>query len=304
MAYRYRSPDDFAERFSFIKDPSAVNDCPPGWTRLLWRTCMTIARARPPAGFALQVNTSLWGGLNLIDYDIPRKLLDVVRDAERSSAGLCAVCGKRALVREFPGLVPLCRAHGNEYITELVTKLDDTGREKLTHTQIRRLEALNARLAGMETDIVNAWMGMAEELPHHQWMNDHHADVRITFRLDEQDALYDDSGDNIIVQMTEGLPKSGVRTGLADGNDWNDRHVSEGLSGFRHCMLFHELYDHEHIPWSDILRIGSVTYEIKLYCQSGHYAVSNAPEKEDKHERTRYCTHVPESGSLGAGAGN
>jgi hypothetical protein len=41
------------------------------------------------------------------------------------------------------------------------------------------------------------------------------------------------------------------------------------FSGEKHCYTYHQLYDHCHLDWRDLLRIGNLYVELKINEQSG-----------------------------------
>jgi hypothetical protein len=101
------------------------------------------------------------------------------------------------------------------------------------------------------------------------WMKDFNLERVITFYLREDDSEYEVDDDNVLIQIYDMYFES----------EDLDVEYSEGrFSGEKHCYLYHQLYDHFHLDWRDLLRIGSLYVEIKIDEQSGMLQLSPISE--------------------------
>jgi hypothetical protein len=103
------------------------------------------------------------------------------------------------------------------------------------------------------------------------WMTEFNLDYVITFYLREDDPEYDDADDNILMQL-----QSSHFFREAQDRVWGfgATHVDHAISfkcfsGEKHCYTYHQLYDHCHLDWRDLLRIGNLYVELKINEQSG-----------------------------------
>jgi hypothetical protein len=101
------------------------------------------------------------------------------------------------------------------------------------------------------------------------WMFEFNLEYFITFYLREDDPEYDNDDDNILMEL------QGMHS-IHGNRDWGfgATHVDHAISVMRlgneqHCYTFHQLYDHCHLDWRDILRIGNLYVELKIDEQSG-----------------------------------
>ncbi len=88
--------------------------------------------------------------------------------------------------------------------------------------------------------------------------------------MEVQFCLKEDS-DNIIAELTEYL--KGISTQDHD-HRWDETNhnefqgwASHEMRDEHHCWLYHCLYDHAHLSWEDILRIGDIWFDIKATYQ-------------------------------------
>ena len=147
----------------------------------------------------------------------------------------------------------------------------------MTPEQRVRLTKLNQQLSQIEMDIVREALPQLAKLQARvndpdDWLQDYECDCKLRFSLRHDDAFYDEEdSENVIVDLREYL--KGITDGkgclLGDGRNWNEfRHQQDHpMHGEFHCWLFHCLYDHTHIGWANILRIGEVWIDIDFRLQ-------------------------------------
>lgn len=101
------------------------------------------------------------------------------------------------------------------------------------------------------------------------YLTDYEIEIQITFYLREDDPEYCEDEDNILVKL-DCLSLIGFYDADED-YDYNDQ-IGGWLSSFRHCALFHALYDHVSpgLHWSDMLRIGGVWVDIHVQYQKSY----------------------------------
>lgn len=101
---------------------------------------------------------------------------------------------------------------------------------------------------------------------------DYEIEIVVSFFLNEDDIFFDDDKDNIITTIYEHA-KNISSDSLKSNHRWNDNHnefrcsANHPMSGDWHCWWFHCLYDHNHISFSELLRIGSIWGDINVSYQ-------------------------------------
>lgn len=96
-------------------------------------------------------------------------------------------------------------------------------------------------------------------------MMDFNLEYVITFYIREDDLEYETDDDNILMQIqTTYFNKEKNEQAWGFGftsENYADRDCFEGEF---HCYTYHQLYDHFHLSWQDILRIGNIGFELKI----------------------------------------
>lgn len=108
----------------------------------------------------------------------------------------------------------------------------------------------------------------------------------ICYCLRTDDPRYRDEDDNFVAVSTFGSIVTGLRKrweggriacvfdepviAALDTEDWDHgpRNAFHRLGEIRHSRLFHDLYDHQHLTWDDMLSIGSIW--VRLRCEHQH----------------------------------
>ncbi|MFA6921419.1 MAG: hypothetical protein WC216_06210 [Gallionella sp.] len=150
-----------------------------------------------------------------------------------------------------------------------------TDYSSLTESEKAWLQALNESLRQIESKysvIMNAKCNELEArvTDSSDWLMDFNLICVITLYLREDDPDYKEDDDNILMEMWE-IPNSRDRE-----QDWgfgatkvHHAEPSAHFPGEHHCYLYHQLYDHCYLDWSDLFRIGSIWVDIKIDEQSG-----------------------------------
>lgn len=133
--------------------------------------------------------------------------------------------------------------------------------ESLRQLEEKFLPILDAKLSELQARVADS----------SDWMNDFNLDYFITFYLREDDPEYEDCDDNILMEL-----QSSYFTREKRERDWGfgATHIDHAISfkclaGEQHCYTYHQLNDHCHLDWRDLLRIGNLYFEIKIDEQSG-----------------------------------
>lgn len=152
----------------------------------------------------------------------------------------------------------------------------------MTPEQRVRLEKLNHQLIKIEKNIVSEALPQIKILQARvndpdDWLQDYECDCKLRFSLRHDDASYDEEdSENVIVDLREYLKvleDKEEHWGMADGNNHNEfeHWETHPMHSEFHCWLFHCLYDHTHIGWANILRIGEVWIDIQFILQRWEY---------------------------------
>lgn len=145
---------------------------------------------------------------------------------------------------------------------------------ELTSLQKKLLSNLNCKLTTLEFDIkkeVRDLMHNAEKKisDPNDWLEDYEIECTIAFILKEDDPEFNVDSDNILAKLKEFFCKKYIENNpLADGKNYNEfQNWNHPMKNEHHCWLYHSLYDHAHLNWNDMLRIGSIWIDIKIILQ-------------------------------------
>ena len=144
--------------------------------------------------------------------------------------------------------------------------------EDLSQDQRESLIKLNEALIKLEKQIqpeLNRLhiLGKQRVDNHSDWVEDFEVESHITFILNEADPEFDEDLDNILVQ----LRKSGEDLDYLSNEqiNYNEfQHWDHPMSNEYHCWLYHCLYDHTDLGWSNILRIGKIWLDVDIEFQA------------------------------------
>ncbi|MBN2965036.1 hypothetical protein JWV37_09610 [Sulfurospirillum sp. T05] len=145
-----------------------------------------------------------------------------------------------------------------------------------TPENLEAMRALNARIALFQHKILKEAMALDTQLQKRvadekDWLVDYEMEAHIAFYLKASDSAYDEESDNLLVVHNEYLK------GIADEDvesawRWSGNHNEfsawkHPMRGEHHCWWFHHLYDHTHLGWEDLLRIGRIWGDLHVYYQ-------------------------------------
>lgn len=138
-------------------------------------------------------------------------------------------------------------------------------------SQQQKLSALNCKLTSLEFDIkkeVSELMYNAETKisDPSDWIDDCEIECVVSFIIKDDDPEANVDSDNILAELRElFFCKEDIeKNQIADGQNHNEfQNWNHPMKDEHHCWLYHSLYDHAHLSWNDILRIGSIWIDIK-----------------------------------------
>ena len=146
--------------------------------------------------------------------------------------------------------------------------------QNLSADQRLFLVDLNRKLVDVEKGIKKECQAINDELPKRvadadDWLDDYENDVYITFYMRKDDPDHDVIGDNILEELHEYPSKGDYDDQLGGGKNHNEYEGWEDhpMRDEHHCWLYHCLYDHAHLGWINILRIGSVKISMDVQYQ-------------------------------------
>ena len=152
--------------------------------------------------------------------------------------------------------------------SETLRRKYDDWENKLTTTDIHALQNFNDQLAILEKKIIKEVKALKEsgrrrlDSPDEDFVTCFRVKIEIDYSIGEDDPAYNDERDNCIATSKR------VGDDIMDyeDQDWNDmRNTELPLAHLKLCWLFHDLYDHAHLSWKDILRIRMVYTHIIVY---------------------------------------
>lgn len=154
----------------------------------------------------------------------------------------------------------------SRYIMQGLTKNYD----ELTHKNIEALDTINEHLRALEKKICEETENHAKHAEHRRTsqgdnnLDCFHIDIDISYHIGGDDPAYLDDDDNTIaIDRNYCCPDPGE---FDHDENWNEYQISSvhPLRSQNHCYLFHCLYDHIHLSWSNILRIRHVFAHVNV----------------------------------------
>ncbi len=173
-----------------------------------------------------------------------------------------------------------------------IAYLDDRQAE-LTAEELQAAINLNAWLIEWEKRLLARCIQVSEAMERQirsgdSWLTDYHIEVAVDFFVRDDDPFsyknmpdsyenYEDCGTLCHSEMLFSRPISSFEAakddyyGIGDSLDHNDRrHFSDSpVDQVRHCLTFHELYDHLYVPMMHMGRIGRIFTDIVIQHQNG-----------------------------------
>ena len=145
----------------------------------------------------------------------------------------------------------------------------------LTYVQKEELKVLNQRLLKLQEKILKEAVKLDTKLAKRvknktDLLDDYEIEFELTFILKNSDEKFNSNDDNFLTSISEYL--KGISENKNDflwslEENHNDLHQSHPMSDFSHSWWFHCLYDHNHLSWEDMLRIGDFWSDLKISYQ-------------------------------------
>ena len=149
--------------------------------------------------------------------------------------------------------------------------------QNLSKTQKVRLLKLNLRLQNLQEKIIKEAVKLDIELSKRvadetDILDDYEIDLKIHFILRKDDENYKEDDDNFVTEINEylkGITKKSDNYPCSLEDNHNEYRAWENhpMQNKYHCWWFHCLYDHNHLEWEDILKIGEFWSDLKVYYQ-------------------------------------
>ena len=97
-------------------------------------------------------------------------------------------------------------------------------------------------------------------------------DLKIHFILRKDDENYKEDDDNFVTEINEYLKGISKKSNtypwsLEDSHNEFRGWENHPMKNDYHCWWFHCLYDHNHLEWEDMLKIGEFWSDLKVYYQ-------------------------------------
>jgi hypothetical protein len=148
----------------------------------------------------------------------------------------------------------------------------------VTHEKYKKdLLKVNDRLQKLQTKLINEAVKIDKYLIDRikdpdDSLYDYEIELEINCYLKEDDPDYLENEDNIISKLSESL--KGISQSK-EKNDWrwNANHneflhwAHHPMNQEDHCWLYHCLYDHSHLSWKNILKVGILWSDIIVQYQ-------------------------------------
>lgn len=149
--------------------------------------------------------------------------------------------------------------------------------QNLSKTQKIRLLKLNFRLEELQKKIIKEAIKLDIELSKRvndktDILNDYEIEIELRFILKKDDENYREEDDNFVTVINEYLKGISKKLDTYPCN-FEDNHneyrawSNHPMQNKYHGWWFHCLYDHNHLSWEDMLRIGEFWSDLKVYYQ-------------------------------------
>jgi hypothetical protein len=153
----------------------------------------------------------------------------------------------------------------------------ELGVNAMTHEQHNKLQRLNVSLDDIEKRLMLALQPQVDALQMRvddpeDYLQEFDCEVVLCFLVGEGDPDYDaENDDNCIIKREHcfNIIKTMRDHQLHDDINWNEFENWENhpMRDDVHCWLYHDLYDHTHIGWANILRIEEISVNVKFFQQ-------------------------------------
>ncbi len=149
--------------------------------------------------------------------------------------------------------------------------------QNLSKLQKIQLLKLNLRLEELQSKIIKEALNLDMELSKRvndktDVLDDYEIELELRFILKKDDKEFKEEDDNFVTKINEYLKDISKKS---DNYPWNleDNHnyfrawENHPMQNEYHCWWFHCLYDHNHLSWEDMLRIGDFWSDLKVTYQ-------------------------------------
>jgi len=142
--------------------------------------------------------------------------------------------------------------------------------------QLKKLRKFNDKLLLLQKKLLNEMICLDKLLSKrvknkNDLLDDYEIELKLTFVLNENDKNYNENEDNIITGIYE-CEKNISKRNKQKNYIYNRNHNefmfwNHPMKGDYHCWWFHCLYDHNHLSFEDILKIGTIWSDIEVQYQ-------------------------------------
>ena len=149
--------------------------------------------------------------------------------------------------------------------------------QNLSKIEKIQLLKLNLRLEKLQSKIIKEAIKLDRELSKRvadkeDILDDYEIELEVNFILKEDDKAFKVDDDNFITVINEylkGISKKSDNYPWSLEDNHNDFRACKNhpMQNEYHSWWFHCLYDHNHMSWKDMLRIGDFWSDIKVYYQ-------------------------------------
>lgn len=148
---------------------------------------------------------------------------------------------------------------------------------KISKNELCRLQSINQKLKTLQDKLLIEAVKHDKALQlrvedKNDSLDDYEIELKIVFYLNEKHPNFNENADNILTQINEYL--KGISQSVSQYPwRWSDNHndycgwEKHSMKNEHHCWWFHCLYDHNNLDIDDILSIGSIWSDIKIYYQ-------------------------------------
>lgn len=152
-----------------------------------------------------------------------------------------------------------------------------------TQKNLSTMRSLNKHIALFERNILKEAISLDAHLQKRvadleDWLVDYEMEASITFYLKESDPTYNKEADNILIvhkEYLKGISDENIKDAWRWSRNHNDFFAwNHPMQGEHHCWWFHHLYDHTHLKWEDLLRIGDILGDVRVCYQYQDGSVS------------------------------
>ncbi|RBQ32049.1 hypothetical protein CRU92_04575 [Arcobacter sp. FW59] len=152
-------------------------------------------------------------------------------------------------------------------------------KNKITKKMLSELQLVNKRLKKLQDTLLSEAMKIDKELSKrvedkNDILDDYEIEIKISFILKDSDPKYKENDDNIITKIKEYMTNiSDDKYKKTSSYIWSENHNEffgrehHQMKDEYHCWWYHCLYDHNNLSFKDILRIGRIWSDIKVYYQ-------------------------------------